>query len=100
MRVEVPSGGQSQEFLTSSRGVGSTATIGSSDPIHQVTVPVECYMQVIVDDVHLPTPTDLTLLPSPREIAGMELYTGPATLPVRYNGLDARCGLLLVWTRD
>jgi hypothetical protein len=94
------SGGQSQEFIISTRGIGSVATIGSSDPIHEVTVPVECYMQIIVDDVVLPTPTDLALLPSTREIAAMELYTGPATMPVRYNGLGTGCGLLLIWTKD
>jgi hypothetical protein len=57
-------------------------------------------MKVIVDDVQMPTPFDLTLLPSPHELAGIELYTGPATLPVRYNSLDARCGLILIWTKD
>ncbi len=94
------SGGQSQELLISTRSIGGAATFGSADPIHQVTVPVDCYMQIIVDDVVLPTPTDLTLLPSTREIAGMELYTGPATMPVRYSGFGTGCGLLLIWTKD
>ena len=37
-------------------------------------------------------------LPSPKEIAGMELYSGPGTAPLEY-GQVSRCGLLLIWTR-
>lgn len=97
----VGSGGQTQEYVTSSRGWGGVTTLGNpNDPKSQVIVPTDCYMQIIVDDVIMPTPLDLALLPSPREVAGIELYTGPATLPVRYNGLDARCGLIMIWTRD
>jgi hypothetical protein len=97
----VGAGGQVQEFATSSRGYGGVETLGSSaDPKTQVVVPTRCYMKVIVDEVAMPTPFDLALLPSPREIAGIELYTGPATIPVRFNGLDSRCGLILIWTKD
>lgn len=97
----VGNGGQIQEFATSSRGVGGVETLGSpADPKTQIIAPTKCYMKVIVDDVPMPTPFDLALLPSPREIAGIELYTGPATIPVRFNGLDSMCGLLLIWTKD
>jgi len=97
----VGSGGQVQEFAKSSRGYGGVTTLGdASNPQTSVIVPNDCYMKIIVDDVPMPTPFDLALLPSTREIAGIELYTGPATIPVRYNGLDARCGLILIWTKD
>lgn len=77
------SGGQSVQYAISRRGdTGSW-----------------CVMQVIVDDVAMPTPFDLDLLPSPKEIAGIELYTGPAVIPARYNSLGAWCGLVLVWTK-
>jgi hypothetical protein len=83
-RGRVGGGGQLQQYAVSRRG-------DSGD---------YCVMQVVLDDVLLPKPFDLTLLPSPRQIAGIELYTGSATLPARYNGLDAWCGLLLIWTKD
>lgn len=94
-------GSGTRQYASSTRGYGGVTTLGSSsDPKSQVIVPTGCFMQVIVDDVQMPTPFDLTLLPSTREIAGIELYTGPATIPVRYNGLDAHCGLILIWTKD
>jgi hypothetical protein len=95
------SGGQIQEYATSSRGGGGAAMLGNpGNPQTQVIVPVDCYMKIVIDDVPMPAPFDLHLLPPPREIAGIELYTGPATLPVRFNGLDAWCGLILIWTKD
>lgn len=94
-------GGAAREYANSTRGYGGVTTLGDpNNPRTQVVVPVTCPMQVVVDDVLMPTPFDLALLPSTREIAGIELYTGPATMPVRYNGLDARCGLILIWTKD
>jgi hypothetical protein len=93
--------GQQREFLVGTRGAGGVTTLGNpSDQKSAVIVPVGCILQVIVDDVVMPRPFDLSLLPSPREIAGIELYTGSAVLPVRYNSLDASCGLMLIWTKD
>lgn len=59
-----------------------------------------CAMQIVVDGVPMPPRFPLELLPTPREIAGIEVYNGPATVPAKYNGLDRRCGMVLVWTRD
>jgi hypothetical protein len=35
----------------------------------------------------------------PEQIAGMEVYTGPAQTPIKYNRTAAGCGVLLIWTR-
>lgn len=59
-----------------------------------------CAMQIVVDNVPMPPRFPLELLPTPREIAGIEVYDGPATVPPQFNGLDRRCGMVLVWTRD
>ena len=59
-----------------------------------------CAMQIVVDNVPMPPRFPLELLPTPREIAGIEVYDGPATVPAQFNGLDRRCGMVLVWTRD
>lgn len=58
-----------------------------------------CSTQVFLDGVRLPVPVDLDLLPSPKELAGIEVYAGPATVPLLYGGSGARCGVILVWTK-
>lgn len=59
-----------------------------------------CAMQIVVDGVPMPPRFPLELLPTPREIAGFEIYAGAATVPPQFSGLDRRCGMILVWTRD
>ena len=66
-------------------------------------------MQVYVDGVALAgsrpdVPFDLNLLPSPKEIMGIEIYSGPASVPQWLpNGPVSsghNCGVIVVWTRD
>ncbi len=59
-----------------------------------------CAMQVILDGIVMPRFFNLDLLPSPKLIAGIEVYSGAATVPAQFGGADRRCGVLLVWTRD
>ncbi|HEY4217354.1 MAG TPA: carboxypeptidase regulatory-like domain-containing protein [Gemmatimonadaceae bacterium] len=59
-----------------------------------------CPMQVYLDQVPLPTPFNLDLLPSPKQLAGIEIYSGPATIPPQFAGPNTSCGVVLVWTRD
>jgi hypothetical protein len=59
-----------------------------------------CPMQLYVDQVPLPSPFNLDLLPAPREIAGIEVYSGAATIPPQFNGYDRGCGVILIWTKD
>ena len=59
-----------------------------------------CAMQIVIDGVPMPPRFPLELLPTPKEIAGIEVYSGPATIPAQYSGLDRRCGMVLFWTRD
>ena len=35
----------------------------------------------------------------PTEIAGIEVYTGAASLPAEFSGSDARCGAVVIWTK-
>ena len=60
----------------------------------------ECAMTVLTDGVQMPKPFDLNLMPPPREIAGIEVYAGSATVPAQYAALNSGCGVVLVWTRD
>lgn len=59
-----------------------------------------CPMQVYVDQVPLPSPFNLDLLPPPRDLAGIEVYAGASTIPPMFNGYDRGCGVVLIWTRD
>jgi len=59
-----------------------------------------CAMQVLLDGIILPRNFNLELLPPPKQIAGIEVYTGPASIPPQFGGVDRRCGVVAVWTRD
>ena len=39
---------------------------------------------------------------SPKEIHGIEIYNGPASIPPEYNGVgtDTYCGLIMIWTKS
>lgn len=83
------SGGMPDTYALSRREGGSLAGSGGY-----------CPMAVIVDEVPMPTPFNLDLLPSPRLVAGIEVYHGPATIPPRYNGYNRGCGVILIWTKE
>lgn len=69
-----------------------------------------CYLRAMVDGVLLPEDADLegggkatnlANLPRPEEIHGIEIFAGPASIPVQYGGGGSNkwCGLIAVWTR-
>jgi hypothetical protein len=59
-----------------------------------------CPMVVFLDNVALPTPFNLDLLPPPRDIGAIEVYSGAGTIPPQFSGFDRSCGVIVVWTRD
>jgi hypothetical protein len=59
-----------------------------------------CPMAVLVDEVQMPTPFNLDMLPSRHDLAGIEVYAGPAQIPPKFNSYDRGCGIILVWTKD
>ena len=76
-------------------GRGSYATSGRAPGSINVT----CYPAVWLDGVLLPGPVNLENLPSPKELAGIEVYPGPAGVPARYAAGGMACGAILIWTR-
>jgi hypothetical protein len=58
-----------------------------------------CRFQVYLDGLPMPTPTDLNLLPRPSDLAGIEIYSGPATVPLQYS-FQGACGVILFWTKS
>jgi hypothetical protein len=65
--------------------------------------PDTCEMSVYVDQIPLGR-VKLDQLPSPNEIAAIEVYPGSATLPIWLPngplGSSKGCGAILLWTRD
>jgi hypothetical protein len=53
-----------------------------------------CPFLIVLDGVPLPMnpPPNLRDLPSPKELAGIEIYSGPATLPLQYKSAGTGCG--------
>lgn len=75
------------EYFALSAREGGNPTVGA------------CPMQVYLDQVPLPTPFNLDLLPNPKNLAGIEVYSGSATIPPMFSGYNRGCGVILVWTR-
>lgn len=44
--------------------------------------------------------SNLSRLPRPSEIAGIEVYSGPSTIPLQYKSANSTCGVILIWTKD
>jgi hypothetical protein len=61
-----------------------------------------CPFQVFLDGMPLSAPVNLKDLPSPKDLAGIELYSGAATTPLQYKTTSGGgfCGVILVWTKD
>jgi Carboxypeptidase regulatory-like domain len=76
------------EYYPLSKREGGTLSLGA------------CPMQVYVDQVAMPSPFNLDLLPPPRDLAGIEVYSGASTTPPQFSGFNRGCGVILVWTKD
>ena len=85
----------SRTYVVSSRGPTSisTARCGAGRPA-----------DVYLDNVHIYSgrpgepPFDINSL-DPNDIGGVEYYPGPSETPMRYQNLNAVCGVLVIWTR-
>ncbi len=62
---------------------------------------VQCQLRVAVDGALKENGFAMNSIP-PTEIYGIEIYTGPSTLPPQFNGAktDSFCGLIVIWTRS
>lgn len=63
-------------------------------------MPNPCPISAVVDGIA--RDSDFVMLPSPKEIAAIEFYAGPAEIPVQFKSTrqSTWCGLILIWTRD
>ena len=55
-----------------------------------------CKMRTFLDGIELRGfPVAVLMI----EVAGVEVYKGPASLPAEFAGSDARCGAVVIWTK-
>jgi len=68
--------------------------------IYQVLDLANCPLQVAVDGQLKEWGYAVNSIP-PKEIHGIEIYPGSATIPAEYASMrrDANCGLIMIWTR-
>ncbi|HMA23004.1 MAG TPA: carboxypeptidase regulatory-like domain-containing protein, partial [Gemmatimonadaceae bacterium] len=85
---------------------GVTAESTRSNNVNPDLSVSKCYMTIMVDGMIMnrnprQQAFDLRLLPKPEEIHGIEVFAGPASIPVQYagSGDDKWCGMIAIWTR-
>ena len=82
------------------RGIPSIKIVGQGmTQIAYSTRTSSCPLQVVLDDVLLPPRTDIASLVSPSEVMAIEVYSGPATIPLQYRHSNSGCGVILIWTK-
>jgi hypothetical protein len=58
-----------------------------------------CAPVLYLDGIRISSARDLNSVVNPEMVEAVELYRSAAEIPVQYNGPDAACGVILVWTR-
>ncbi len=65
-----------------------------------------CFLKVMVDGVAMQSDdlrgfVNLKTLPMPASVYGIEVFAGPASIPVQYTGAGDQkyCGLVAIWTK-
>ena len=68
---------------------------------YDVRTTTGCRPRVYLDGVAYPLLGSETIdrIVSPNQIEGIEVYTGPATTPVEFQGPGNSCGAIVIWTR-
>lgn len=63
--------------------------------------PGGCVMGIVLDGTRLRVRQGDTIddFVKPVEIAGLEIYRGPASLPGEFSGSDSGCGGVVIWTK-
>jgi hypothetical protein len=87
-----------------SKGSALIAVSNRGMKIDRTMQAVPCIMSVMIDGIRMGGADgnfDLTRLPPPEDIHGIEVFAGPASIPPQYGGAgnNKMCGLIAIWTR-
>ncbi len=86
-----------QDVVRGMRGVNVECGGGGGCFIRMARAPMQCLPAYIVDERPDPEFGPFIAI---RDIAGLEVYTGPSDTPGEYAGLGAGCGVIVIWTRS
>lgn len=78
-------------------GSGARCWVESSRASQGFT-PGGCRLRAFIDSSPVDV-FDLDTLVLPVEVAGIEVYQGASELPPEFGGYDARCGVVVIWTK-
>ena len=80
------------------RGIPSLriGDMGTDGTAKIVSTRSRCAPQIMLNGL----PITAAYVPAPTEVGGIEVYAGPATIPLQFKGKGAWCALILIWTGD
>jgi hypothetical protein len=85
------------ELLRTVRGVRAECA-GSDCIVKFQGQPTGCEPKYILDN--LPSDSQVAQSLMPRDLYGVEIYRGSAEVPAEYGGMDAACGVIVIWTKS
>jgi hypothetical protein len=68
-------------------------------PVMSLITSDKCAFQIFIDGLLFSDQGDVTNVPTPSDIGGVEIYFGPATIPLEYKRDHTQCGIILIWTK-
>jgi hypothetical protein len=85
------------DMLRTVRGV--RAECAASDCIVKFSgQPTGCQPKYVLDG--MPSDSRIAQSLSPRDMYGIEVYRGASEIPAEYGGIDAACGVIVIWTKS
>lgn len=85
------------QLLRTVRGVRAECA-GSDCIVKFQGQPTGCEPKYILDN--LPSDSRVAQSLMPRDLYGVEVYRGAAEVPAEYGGMDAACGVIVIWTKS
>jgi hypothetical protein len=85
------------ELMRTVRGVRAECS-GSDCILKFQGQPTSCQPKYVLDN--LPSDAQIVQSLAPDDVYGIELYRGASEIPAEYSGIDAACGVIVIWTKS
>jgi hypothetical protein len=76
------------------------STVGTLSRSQRGVRPDMCLPKLFLDGVNMSYVDGLNGVATPQQIEAVEAYRSASELPPQYSGVDAACGVILLWTRS